>query len=149
MQLRGSSRTAPTCSDSNKLLLVGEWWCVLLVSTHISSMYDQLKVKCLMACLFLSSLGSKCNLDLLYRANLILFVKSEAESNQRASLLVCQFISWNAIQFSFVKHKNQLFRRMVFGGSCQETLYLGFMLLGTSQQSVPANLRELVLPDTF
>ncbi|VDP32293.1 unnamed protein product [Schistosoma curassoni] len=38
---------------------------------------------------------------------------------------------------------------MVVGGSRQETLDPGFMLLGTRQQGVPAILRELVLPDRF
>ncbi|VDP09661.1 unnamed protein product [Schistosoma margrebowiei] len=36
---------------------------------------------------------------------------------------------------------------MVVGGSQQETLDSGFVLLGTRQQSVPVILRELVLPD--
>ncbi|VDO97163.1 unnamed protein product [Schistosoma margrebowiei] len=36
---------------------------------------------------------------------------------------------------------------MVVGGSRQESLNPGFMLLGTRQQGVPAILRELVLPD--
>ncbi|VDP50294.1 unnamed protein product [Schistosoma curassoni] len=35
---------------------------------------------------------------------------------------------------------------MVVGGSQQETLDLGFVLLGTRQQVVPVILRELVLP---
>ncbi|VDP43574.1 unnamed protein product [Schistosoma mattheei] len=35
---------------------------------------------------------------------------------------------------------------MVVEGSRQETLNLGFLLLGTRQQGVPAVLRELVLP---
>ncbi|VDP00805.1 unnamed protein product, partial [Schistosoma margrebowiei] len=35
---------------------------------------------------------------------------------------------------------------MVVGGSRQETLDLGFVLLGTRQQGVSAILRELVLP---
>ncbi|VDO92233.1 unnamed protein product [Schistosoma margrebowiei] len=35
---------------------------------------------------------------------------------------------------------------MVVGGSRQESLDLGFMLLDTRQQSVPVILRELVLP---
>ncbi|VDP26502.1 unnamed protein product [Schistosoma curassoni] len=34
---------------------------------------------------------------------------------------------------------------MLNGGSRQETLYLGFVLLGTRQQGVPVILRELVL----
>ncbi|VDP17107.1 unnamed protein product [Schistosoma margrebowiei] len=38
---------------------------------------------------------------------------------------------------------------MVVGGSRQETLYPGFVLLGTRQQGVPLILRELVLPDGF
>ncbi|VDP69713.1 unnamed protein product [Schistosoma mattheei] len=38
---------------------------------------------------------------------------------------------------------------MVVGGSQQETLDPGFMLLGTRQQGVPVILRELVLPDRF
>ncbi|VDP54918.1 unnamed protein product [Schistosoma mattheei] len=38
---------------------------------------------------------------------------------------------------------------MVVGSSRQETLALGFMLLGTCQQGVPVILRELVLPDGF
>ncbi|VDP30868.1 unnamed protein product [Schistosoma margrebowiei] len=38
---------------------------------------------------------------------------------------------------------------MVVGGSQQETLDLGFALLGTRQQGVPAILRELVLPGGF
>ncbi|VDO56452.1 unnamed protein product [Schistosoma margrebowiei] len=38
---------------------------------------------------------------------------------------------------------------MVVGGSRQETLYPGFMLLGTHQQGVPVILRELVLPGEF
>ncbi|VDP26489.1 unnamed protein product [Schistosoma margrebowiei] len=36
---------------------------------------------------------------------------------------------------------------MVVGGSRQETLDPGFMLLGTRQQGVPVILREPVLPD--
>ncbi|VDP19767.1 unnamed protein product [Schistosoma margrebowiei] len=36
---------------------------------------------------------------------------------------------------------------MVVGGSQQETLDPGFVLLGTRQQRVPVILRELVLPD--
>ncbi|VDO89833.1 unnamed protein product, partial [Schistosoma margrebowiei] len=35
---------------------------------------------------------------------------------------------------------------MVLGGSRQETLGQGFVLLGTRQQGVPVILRELVLP---
>ncbi|VDO86999.1 unnamed protein product [Schistosoma mattheei] len=35
---------------------------------------------------------------------------------------------------------------MVVGGSRQETLDPGFVLLGTRQQGVPVILRELVLP---
>ncbi|VDP20148.1 unnamed protein product [Schistosoma margrebowiei] len=38
---------------------------------------------------------------------------------------------------------------LVVGGSQQETLDTGFVLLGTSQQGVPVILRELVLPDGF
>ncbi|VDO65333.1 unnamed protein product [Schistosoma margrebowiei] len=38
---------------------------------------------------------------------------------------------------------------MVVGGSRQETLDPGFVLLGTRQQGVPVILRELVLPDGF
>ncbi|VDO49922.1 unnamed protein product [Schistosoma margrebowiei] len=38
---------------------------------------------------------------------------------------------------------------MVVGGSQQETLDLGFVLLGTRQQGVPVILRELVLPGGF
>ncbi|VDP54990.1 unnamed protein product [Schistosoma mattheei] len=38
---------------------------------------------------------------------------------------------------------------MVIGGSRQETLYPGFVLLGTLQQGVPVILRELVLPGGF
>ncbi|VDP45679.1 unnamed protein product [Schistosoma curassoni] len=38
---------------------------------------------------------------------------------------------------------------MVVGGSRQETLHTGFVLLGTHQQGVPVILRELVLPDGF
>ncbi|VDP67820.1 unnamed protein product [Schistosoma mattheei] len=38
---------------------------------------------------------------------------------------------------------------MVVGGSQQETLDLGFVLLGTRQRGVPVILRELVLPDGF
>ncbi|VDO49674.1 unnamed protein product [Schistosoma margrebowiei] len=38
---------------------------------------------------------------------------------------------------------------MVVGGSQQEILYLGFVLLGTRQQGVPVILREPVLPDGF
>ncbi|VDP21494.1 unnamed protein product [Schistosoma margrebowiei] len=38
---------------------------------------------------------------------------------------------------------------MVVGGSQQETLDPGFVLLGTRQQGVPAILRELVLPGGF
>ncbi|VDP33248.1 unnamed protein product [Schistosoma margrebowiei] len=36
---------------------------------------------------------------------------------------------------------------MVVGGSRQETLNPGFVLLGTHQQGVPVILRELVLQD--
>ncbi|VDO76521.1 unnamed protein product [Schistosoma margrebowiei] len=36
---------------------------------------------------------------------------------------------------------------MVVGGSQQQTLNLGFVLLSTRQQGVPVILRELVLPD--
>ncbi|VDP65161.1 unnamed protein product, partial [Schistosoma curassoni] len=35
---------------------------------------------------------------------------------------------------------------MVVGGSRQETLHTGLVLLGTRQQGVPVILRELVLP---
>ncbi|VDO62400.1 unnamed protein product, partial [Schistosoma margrebowiei] len=38
---------------------------------------------------------------------------------------------------------------MVVGGSHQETLDPGSVLLGTRQQGAPANLRELVLPGGF
>ncbi|VDO50583.1 unnamed protein product [Schistosoma margrebowiei] len=38
---------------------------------------------------------------------------------------------------------------MVIGGSQQETLGQGFVLLGTLQQGVPVILRELVLPGGF
>ncbi|VDP77174.1 unnamed protein product, partial [Schistosoma mattheei] len=38
---------------------------------------------------------------------------------------------------------------MVVGGSRQETLEPGFVLLGTRQQAVPLILRELVLPGGF
>ncbi|VDP54192.1 unnamed protein product [Schistosoma curassoni] len=38
---------------------------------------------------------------------------------------------------------------MVIGGSRQETLDQGFVLLDTRQQSLPVILRELVLPDGF
>ncbi|VDP17432.1 unnamed protein product [Schistosoma margrebowiei] len=38
---------------------------------------------------------------------------------------------------------------MVVGGSRQETLYPGFVLLGTRQQGVPIILREMVLPSGF
>ncbi|VDO96465.1 unnamed protein product [Schistosoma margrebowiei] len=38
---------------------------------------------------------------------------------------------------------------MVVGGSRQEILDPGFVLLGTRQQGVPVVLRELVLPDRF
>ncbi|VDP58595.1 unnamed protein product [Schistosoma curassoni] len=38
---------------------------------------------------------------------------------------------------------------IVVGGSRQETLDPGFVLLGTRQQGVPVILRELVLPDGF
>ncbi|VDO92515.1 unnamed protein product [Schistosoma margrebowiei] len=38
---------------------------------------------------------------------------------------------------------------MVFGGSRQETLDTGFMLLGTRQQGVPVISRKLQLPDGF
>ncbi|VDO65878.1 unnamed protein product [Schistosoma curassoni] len=38
---------------------------------------------------------------------------------------------------------------MVVGGSRQETMDLGFVLLGTCQQGVPVILRELVLPGGF
>ncbi|VDO69986.1 unnamed protein product [Schistosoma mattheei] len=38
---------------------------------------------------------------------------------------------------------------MVVGGSQQETLDLGFVLLGTHQQGVRMILRELMLPDGF
>ncbi|VDP64048.1 unnamed protein product [Schistosoma curassoni] len=38
---------------------------------------------------------------------------------------------------------------IVVGGSQQETLDLGFMLLGTHQQGVPVILRELMLPEVF
>ncbi|VDP58956.1 unnamed protein product [Schistosoma mattheei] len=38
---------------------------------------------------------------------------------------------------------------MVVGGSQQETMNLGFVLLVTRQQSVLVILRELVLPDGF
>ncbi|VDP27445.1 unnamed protein product [Schistosoma curassoni] len=36
---------------------------------------------------------------------------------------------------------------MVFGSSQQETLNLGFVLLGSRQQVEPVILRELMLPD--
>ncbi|VDP10156.1 unnamed protein product [Schistosoma margrebowiei] len=38
---------------------------------------------------------------------------------------------------------------MVVGGSRQETLNPGFVLLGTRQHGVPVMLRELVLPGGF
>ncbi|VDP80309.1 unnamed protein product [Schistosoma mattheei] len=38
---------------------------------------------------------------------------------------------------------------MVVGGSRQETLDPGFVLLGTRQEDVPVILRELVLPGRF
>ncbi|VDO47227.1 unnamed protein product [Schistosoma margrebowiei] len=38
---------------------------------------------------------------------------------------------------------------MVVGGSQQETMDPGFVLLGTHQQGVPVILRELVLPGGF
>ncbi|VDP55437.1 unnamed protein product [Schistosoma mattheei] len=38
---------------------------------------------------------------------------------------------------------------MVVGGSQQETLDLGFVLLGIRQQGVPVILRELMIPDGF
>ncbi|VDO57729.1 unnamed protein product [Schistosoma margrebowiei] len=38
---------------------------------------------------------------------------------------------------------------MAVGGSQQETLNPGFVLLGTRQQGVPVILRELVLPGGF
>ncbi|VDP31507.1 unnamed protein product [Schistosoma margrebowiei] len=38
---------------------------------------------------------------------------------------------------------------MMVGGSRQETLNRGFVLLGTRQQGVPVILRELVLPGGF
>ncbi|VDP88543.1 unnamed protein product [Schistosoma mattheei] len=38
---------------------------------------------------------------------------------------------------------------MVIGGSRQDTLNPGFMLLGTRQQGVPVILRELVLRGGF
>ncbi|VDP57967.1 unnamed protein product [Schistosoma curassoni] len=38
---------------------------------------------------------------------------------------------------------------MVFGGSRQETLHQGLVLLGTLHQGVPVILRELVLPGGF
>ncbi|VDP68817.1 unnamed protein product, partial [Schistosoma mattheei] len=38
---------------------------------------------------------------------------------------------------------------MVVGGSQQETLDPGFVLLGTCQQGIPIILRELVLPGGF
>ncbi|VDP41269.1 unnamed protein product [Schistosoma mattheei] len=38
---------------------------------------------------------------------------------------------------------------MVIGGSQQETLDPGFVLLGTRQQGVSVILRELVLPGRF
>ncbi|VDP55376.1 unnamed protein product [Schistosoma curassoni] len=38
---------------------------------------------------------------------------------------------------------------MVVGGSRQESLDLGFVLLGTRQQGVPMVLRELMLPGGF
>ncbi|VDO59891.1 unnamed protein product [Schistosoma margrebowiei] len=38
---------------------------------------------------------------------------------------------------------------MLDGGSQQETLYPGFVLLGTRHQGVPIILRRLVLPGGF
>ncbi|VDP20338.1 unnamed protein product [Schistosoma margrebowiei] len=38
---------------------------------------------------------------------------------------------------------------MMVGGSRQETLNPGFVLLGTRQQGVPVALRELMLPGGF
>ncbi|VDP74228.1 unnamed protein product [Schistosoma curassoni] len=38
---------------------------------------------------------------------------------------------------------------MVVGGSRQETLDMGFVLLGTPQRGVPVTMGELVLPDGF
>ncbi|VDP63089.1 unnamed protein product [Schistosoma mattheei] len=42
-----------------------------------------------------------------------------------------------------------MIHRIVVGGSQQDNLDPGFMLLGTRQQGVPAILRELMLPDGF
>ncbi|VDO78783.1 unnamed protein product [Schistosoma margrebowiei] len=39
--------------------------------------------------------------------------------------------------------------KVLVGGSQQETLNLGFMLLGTRQQDIPVILRELMLSDRF
>ncbi|VDP24601.1 unnamed protein product [Schistosoma margrebowiei] len=38
---------------------------------------------------------------------------------------------------------------MTVGGSQQETMDLGFVLLGTRQQGIPVILRELLFPDGF
>ncbi|VDO96152.1 unnamed protein product [Schistosoma margrebowiei] len=38
---------------------------------------------------------------------------------------------------------------MVVGGSRQETVDPGFVILGTRQQGISVILRELVLPDGF
>ncbi|VDP25189.1 unnamed protein product [Schistosoma curassoni] len=38
---------------------------------------------------------------------------------------------------------------MVVGGSRQETLDPGFVLLGTRQQGIPVIVRELMLPGGF
>ncbi|VDP48729.1 unnamed protein product [Schistosoma margrebowiei] len=38
---------------------------------------------------------------------------------------------------------------MVVRGSRQETLDMGFVLLGTPQRDVPVIMRKLVLPDVF
>ncbi|VDO59674.1 unnamed protein product [Schistosoma curassoni] len=51
----------------------------------------------------------------------------------------------NMSQQLIKKSKNQ----MVVGGSRQETLDPGFVLLDTRQQSVPVILRELMLPGGF
>ncbi|VDP65971.1 unnamed protein product, partial [Schistosoma curassoni] len=55
--------------------------------------------------------------------------------------------SWQInLYLSYQDNLEHILKGMVVGGSHQETLNPGFVLLGTRQQGVPVILRELVLP---
>ncbi|VDO65715.1 unnamed protein product, partial [Schistosoma curassoni] len=55
----------------------------------------------------------------------------------------------NILDKQFLKYIYYCEKIKRVGGSQQETLDPGFVLLGTRQQGVPVILRELVLPSGF